>query len=325
MDDAQFEQFVREWMARVKHTYLGIERFGGPGDMGRDVVGWLTDAKCLGPWDNIQCKRLNDVLAPSILWPELGKVFWHADRGDYVLPKAMKFLCSKGIGTTAKHLLTNGEALRAGLIMNWDKNVAHAITTTQKVELTGSLHKLVTSASFSIFGPMAIEDVLRDLEGTGYYVQTFGGGLPPRPNPAPPPKDIQAHENRYVRQLLAVYAERRGVAAITATELDREPRDRRHFDGCRQQFYSAEALKEFARDVTPQGTFQSFQDDVISAIMPVLDADYRLSFDKLRSALYAAGQMPPASNALYAVATVRDKQGVCHQLANDDQLQWIAQ
>jgi hypothetical protein len=54
MDDQAFEALVRAWMARLEHRYKGIERFGGPGDMGRDVIGWETDNKCLGPWDNVR-------------------------------------------------------------------------------------------------------------------------------------------------------------------------------------------------------------------------------------------------------------------------------
>jgi hypothetical protein len=48
MDDVAFESFVRAWMVRIAGRYLGVERFGGPGDMGRDVVGWLTDFRTDG-------------------------------------------------------------------------------------------------------------------------------------------------------------------------------------------------------------------------------------------------------------------------------------
>ena len=125
----------------------------------------------------------------------------------------MKFLASKGIGTGAKHLLTNPDALKKGLIENWDKNVKDEITTAV-VPLDGSLKAFVETAPFEMFGPMAIEDALKDLEGTSYYAQQFGGGLPVRPPSAPPPTNPLAHENRYVTQLFAVYAERRGVGAI---------------------------------------------------------------------------------------------------------------
>jgi hypothetical protein len=106
MDDKEFEVLVQNWMEQIAPHYLGVSCFGGPGDMGRDVIGWTTDKKCLGAWDNVQCKHLNRSLSPGDLWPELGKVLWHAHKGDYVLPRRMKFLASKGIGTGAKHVLT---------------------------------------------------------------------------------------------------------------------------------------------------------------------------------------------------------------------------
>jgi hypothetical protein len=40
-------------------------------------------------------------------------------------------------------------------------------------------------------------------------------------------------------------------------------------------------------------------------------------------AFVAAAMMPSASNALYAVIDIRDKQGVCHQLVNDRNFDWI--
>ena len=214
MDDRAFEALVRAWMASLANRYKGVERFGGPGDMGRDVIGWDTGDKCLGPWDNIQCKHLARVLGPADLWPEIGKIFWHADRGDYVLPRYMKFLCSKGIGTGAKHLLTNPEQLRQGLVAHWKDNVEAKITDTGDVPLIGSLKTLVETTPFSIFGPMAIEDVLKDLEGTPYYVSTFGGGLPPRPENMTAPAVPLPNESRYVTQLFGVYAERRGGGSV---------------------------------------------------------------------------------------------------------------
>ena len=172
---------------------------------------------------------------------------------------------------------------------------------------------------------MAIEDALKDLEGTSYYAQQFGGGLPVRPPSAPPPTNPLAHENRYVTQLFAVYAERRGVGAIELATLDTEPRDRRHFDVCRQQFYCAESLKEFARDATRPGTFEGFQQDVLSAITPVLYEEHDGAFNLVNAALRTAALMPPAANALYTVVDTRDKQGVCHQLVNDGTIDWVSE
>jgi len=40
MTDTDLEQFVRDWVALKKKDYVEIERFTGPGDRGRDVVGY---------------------------------------------------------------------------------------------------------------------------------------------------------------------------------------------------------------------------------------------------------------------------------------------
>ena len=52
----ELEKFAREW-AVLKKGYFGVERFSGPGDMARDVVGYLTKAKHEGDWHNYQCKQ----------------------------------------------------------------------------------------------------------------------------------------------------------------------------------------------------------------------------------------------------------------------------
>ena len=231
--------------------------------MGRDVIGWTTEKKCLGPWDNVQCKHLNRSLSPGDLWPELGKVLWHAHKGDYILPRHMKFLASKGIGTGAKHLLTNPDALKKGLIENWAKNVANQITATSVPldEHAQDLRGKRALRDIRANGRRRLAQGIR--EDTAYYASQFGGGLPQRPPSTAPPAKPLAHESRYVTQLLAVYAERRGGGKpIDLTTLDKEPRDRRHFDTCRQQFYCAKSLKEFARDATRQGTFDGWLQEV---------------------------------------------------------------
>jgi len=145
MDDEAFEVFTEAWVEALKQagTYLDVMRFGGSGDMGRDVIGWTTKEKCNGVWDNFQCKRLNAPLPPSKLWVELGKIFWHVAKGDYALPRSMQFFCSAGIGTRAKHLLTNPDKLKEELIDNWGKNVREHITDTEQVDFDGEIERLV--------------------------------------------------------------------------------------------------------------------------------------------------------------------------------------
>ena len=67
-----WEAFAEEYASSVA-GYEQVVRFTGPGDMGRDIVGFASTKFFDGPWDNYQCKRYGDKLKPSDIWVELGK------------------------------------------------------------------------------------------------------------------------------------------------------------------------------------------------------------------------------------------------------------
>ena len=56
MKDDELEQFCRRWVER-KAGYFEVKRFGSSGDLGRDVVGFVTSSRHEGKWDNYQCKQ----------------------------------------------------------------------------------------------------------------------------------------------------------------------------------------------------------------------------------------------------------------------------
>ena len=324
MEDAAFEALVEVWMSQLKKSrgYLGTLRFGGAGDMGRDVIGWTTKDKCAGIWDNIQCKRLSKALAPTDLYPEIGKILWHAWKGDYALPRASQFACSAGVGTTAKHLLTNPGLLYERLCENWSKHVETKIAA-DPVRLDGDLKAFVDAADFSVFQALAIEDVLEDIRRTAYFAEEFGAPRPPRPAVTTPPKAVQAAEAGYIGALLAVYAERRNQTSIELKDVDDERRDRRHFDMCRRQFYSAEALREFARDFWPEQTFQNYKKGVGDAVMPTYYSEHPNGLARVNQVLTVASTASHPANQLHLYAEPLDKQGICHQLANEGDFDWV--
>ena len=57
LTDTELERFVREWVEHKKGDYVEVERFTGAGDMGRDVVGYLSSKRHEGEWHNYQCKQ----------------------------------------------------------------------------------------------------------------------------------------------------------------------------------------------------------------------------------------------------------------------------
>ena len=56
LEPGPWEEFTEEWATSLK-SYKDVERWAGPGDMGRDIVAFTTDQKYDGPWDNYQCKQ----------------------------------------------------------------------------------------------------------------------------------------------------------------------------------------------------------------------------------------------------------------------------
>ena len=48
--DNEWERFVQEWVDSLRDEYDLVERCGGAGDMGRDVIATIKDGN--GAWDN---------------------------------------------------------------------------------------------------------------------------------------------------------------------------------------------------------------------------------------------------------------------------------
>jgi hypothetical protein len=109
----EWESFTQEWATSLNNTYCRVARFGS-GDLGIDVVGFVTDATFHGGWDNYQCKRYDHPLHPSDIWVEIGKIIYYSYKGEYPPPRKHYFVASRDIGTSLEKLLDCG--LHAGLL-----------------------------------------------------------------------------------------------------------------------------------------------------------------------------------------------------------------
>ena len=90
LEPSQWEEFTEEWAYSLK-SYKSVERWSGPGDMGRDIIGFMSDAKFAGPWDNYQCKRYAGKLMPAQMWVEIGKMVYYTFRQEFTVPKNYYF------------------------------------------------------------------------------------------------------------------------------------------------------------------------------------------------------------------------------------------
>jgi hypothetical protein len=91
----------------------------------------------------------------------------------------------------------------------------------------------------------------------------------------------------------------------------------------RERFYYAEALRNFARDTVPEGTFESLQDEIYYGVVEICEGLHANGFERMKATIAHATQIAATSNPLAPATKTQDRQGICHQLANDDRLTWV--
>lgn len=318
----EWEGFIHEWVYYCLKGYQYVERYTGAGDRGLDVLGFLDDQKLQGIWDNYQCKHYGRPLRPTDAWPEIGKVMWYTFKGNYRPPRGYYFVAPFGAGTTLSALLGDQGELKAQLMANWDKYCRKSITTTQEIPLEATFRDHVAFFDFSIFGAKSALEVVEDHRSSPYHAQRFGGGLPGRPQAQRPPEDIAPNESRYVSQLFAAYAGHKKLPIPDAISLRRWPALSSHFGRQREAFYHAESLRIFARDTVPPGTFESLQQDVYDGVVDTSNDEHPDGYTCVCRVTEAARRLQLTENALLGATRPKDRDGICHQLANDDRLHW---
>jgi len=319
----EWESFTQEWATSLKNTYVRVARFGGSGDLGMDVVGFVTDTTFAGGWDNYQCKRYDHPLRPSDVWVEIGKIIYYSCKGGYPAPRKHYFVASLGIGTSLEKLLGDPTKLKEQARANWKEYCESKITSIDKVTLTGELLSHLEGFDFSIFSAKSVVELIAGHAKTAFHSVRFGGGLPARPAVVEPPGNHAAEESRYIRQLFEAYGDHLGTTIKDVSDLAGTSMLIRDFLRQRERFYHAESLRNFARDTVPEGTFERLQEDVFHGVIDICDSNHQDGFERMRATVAEAARLSTTSNPLASVIRVPDRQGICHQLANEDKLTWV--
>ena len=317
----QWEDFVCEWADSLRSQYSNVERCGGAGDMGRDVIAFHKDAPDL--WDNYQCKHYRNPLTPTNVWIEFGKLVYYTKKSEYSWPSSYFFVAPRGVGTTLSKLLKDPEKLRSELKSKWDKYCKYKITEEGPVVLDSSLAQYVETLDFSIFRAVQPHRMIDEHAKTRWHLARFGGGIPKRPPIKGPPATPAKAELNYVAKLLEAYAEHTGIdvgshEAIPSSDLHD------HFSESRNQFYSAESLRVFSRDTLPLGEFEKLQEEFRGGIMDEIRSDHSDGYRRVIAVVKLARQLQVSAHALIAALTLLDRAGICHQLANDNEnVRWV--
>lgn len=323
MSADDWEEFIKEWAQFQRTKYYLVDRLGGANDYGIDVAGFVTDKGFEGDWDNYQCKYYTGApLAPNTAIPEIGKLIWHAFMQRISLPRKYYFFAPKDCGPSLKKLLLNPSELKDKLSDKWDDWCANSITSTQSVELSGEFAKFVDQVDFSIFQYKPRHEVIEDHRETPYFVIRFGGGLPQRPAPVAPPAEPAAQESRYIRQIYEAYSDKE-KKVVGAENINSYPKLEAHYGRQREAFFHAESLKNFARDSVPEGTFEALQFEIHSGVVDTCDEEHDHGLARMKAVIDRANSIQLTENGLIQVTKVQDRQGICHQLANEDEFTWV--
>jgi hypothetical protein len=317
---AEWEEFILEWAALLP-GYVAVKRFGGANDRGIDVAGLLSEHGLEGPWDCYQCKHYNHPLEPGDARAEILKIFCGVVGGHYVLPRKYRFLAPQGCGPGLGRLLSAPSRLKQDFL---DNLVPTKPAYKQlNMETLNRVKQLATETDFSLFDSENIDKVIATHQHSPNHLVRFGGQLPARPQPDIPPDDPAQYESRYVEQLIEIYDERFPGHNFTPSLAASNSQTSGHYLRQREAFYSAEALRVFARDSVPEGTFTALQQEVFDGVIEFCDGTHDSGFERLSSVLTAASSLHLTANALIAVTEQRDRKGICHQLANEDKLLWV--
>jgi hypothetical protein len=323
LNDVELERFVRDWIVRKRGTYVEVVNFSGPGDLGRDVVGFLSTARHEGPWHNYQCKQYGRSLPTANGLRDLGKILYHAQQGEFTAPTQYFFAAPRGLNRNLERLVYNPSLMREALISRWSEYCSTQIVEGKTINLDGDLLEFINNYDFSTVRCIKIDEILDDPEAKPVLHKWFGAELGEAP-PGSVPETVQPHELPYIAQLLDAYSERSGETFNVHAQAMSHPQHGTHLARQRERFYDAAAFKRFYRDSTEPDVIASFENDIFHGVIDVCDADHADSLARVEAVMAQAAVVHP-SGTLAPYARVPVKQGVCHHFANEEEnarLRW---
>jgi hypothetical protein len=90
------------------------------------------------------------------------------------------------------------------------------------------------------------------------------------------------------------------------------------------EFYCAEGLKRFSRDLFEHDEFANLLDMVLKGVRSAVSSPrHRVGLDRLDAAVSRATSLTLTDSALHGRLRGGDLPGSCHHLVNEKKLRWI--
>jgi hypothetical protein len=324
---SEYEEIIEEWIFEyLNKEYENVVRVGGAGDKGRDVIALVKDSRDgQEVWDNYQCKHYNGPLAPSQMWVEFGKLCYYSFIGVYTIPRKYYLVSPHGVGGKLYDFILKPQSLKTELIKEWDNHCFKKITKTKEVCLSGDFKKYVENFDFSIVDVINPIKFIEQYQKTSYFPIRFGGGLnkiPDRPKNAP--EEINQNEMVYVKKLFDAYSSHKKQEINNLNDLKAYKLLWKHFNRQRIYFYQAESLKVFERDSMPYGVhaFEDLKSEVFHGIIDTVYSHYPDGFERVKATTQQARNLVVSGENIFSnFINGNDKSGICHHLANEEELE----
>lgn len=324
---AEFERFTLEWASEYLAKNSGayeVQQRGGSGDKGRDVIVWF-DPPSVSPrrWSLYQCKHYAARLGAGTAIAEIGKVLYYTHIGDYTAPREYWFVTHLGVTSDFQDALDAPETLRSYVLSNWKERCATKIMKAT-VPLSDELRAHIEAFDFSIFRAKQPLQLIEEHAKTRYHLTVFGAPLVERPPPPAPPSAVATGEIEYVKQLYAVISEALGIKISEPADFAVHSSFARLFDRSRITFYCAEGLKELARDqMADTGYFDTLLEEFANGLFHSYTAPNLTGLQRLSGTVLAAQALQLGSHLLAPHVLANDREGMCHQMANEKRLNWL--
>ncbi|GAB9167363.1 hypothetical protein BDS110ZK4_30160 [Bradyrhizobium diazoefficiens] len=320
LNDDELERFVKDWATRRTRDYVETQRWSGTGDMGRDVVGYVTRQRHEGDWDNFQCKQLSTRLSEREAFVELGKIFMHSAAGEYRLPREYTFVAPKGVVRNVQNYVAHPERFRQAFLDRWGELVAPGLVENQVVPLSPEIRDAIARFDFTSVHWLDAAGLAENEYAVPALVKWFA--YDPGAAPAGVTPDLpQDEEAPYIEQLIGLYGARRNKTFADFNAALADPDWGEHLREQRTRYFEAAAFDRYYRDSTPPDYLATFKDDLYHGVVDTHRDQHADGLARVLKVLAQASQVSPAG-ILGHYAKVPVKQGTCHQFANEGRLPW---
>jgi hypothetical protein len=322
ISDVELEEFIDLWLDKKTEKYFRVERVGKANDKGRDVIAFEGSQLHEGPWDLYQCKRKTrgGKLGTGEAISELGKIFYHQDKGEYkTLPRQYVFVSPRGIVGPLQTLLLNPSRLGPYLIENWDKYCKDEITKSGPSLLTAEISKAIEAFDFRRVTYLTAPIIAKDSDAAqalSKVLNLIAGEAPD----GHVPSDVQIEELAYIEQLRKVYGEASGNEFESVNSILAHQQHGDHLRLQRTRYFDAASFDRFHRDNTAPGAIDTFKKDVFHSVVDVYTATHSSKLHRLNAVMSHVALAPLSILGRLSRPPVR--QGMCHHLASEGGLKW---